>query len=223
MKKDQLEKMAECLTKSKSYGKVFDALFARGGYDAGRVFPVDLYKGGVQKTLQGHWYNPIPSAFILDDRNYNFNASEAGREWAYHLRVRAPRDVVIRVSPTGSNASTDEALLQLLGSLIRAWVVTVPEVFGKASSLNKTNFEALVGYEFPQAFTAGLEILDALPMPALRESASMLVIVDGLDFTCARDSSGTIGRFRDVLENTVIARGGRVLYTIHRAKKRLSA
>ncbi|KAK5626560.1 hypothetical protein RRF57_002275 [Xylaria bambusicola] len=179
MTKEDLIKLVNRLDAVYNCVAHFEALEEKRGYDNGKQFPANLYKGGTQKLLLDHWLSDGPNVFVLDGDGYNFDAGLASCEWAAFLRVRDPGAIVLRVYPKDRAAKVEHILCQLLSSLIRNLTVLVPEKFDKVPDLCKRNFE-LLAQGGSEGMDAELRILEALPLLELNEGR-MLCIVNGLN------------------------------------------
>ncbi|KAI0505223.1 hypothetical protein F5B22DRAFT_533909 [Xylaria bambusicola] len=218
MAKDDLIKLANRLGPVYNCVAHFEALEEKRGYDNGKQFPTNLYKGGTQKLLLDHWLSDGPDIYVLDGDGYNFDAGVAGCEWAAFLRVRDPSAIVLRVYPKDRTAKAEHILCQLLSSLIFNLAVLVPEKVDKVPDLCKTNFE-LLAQGGPRGIDAGLRILEALP-PLDLNGGRMLCIVDGLNRAEEGNTIDKVKQLTAVLGRILARNNGRLLCTM--AKKTVS-
>ncbi|KAI1353913.1 hypothetical protein F5Y01DRAFT_312506 [Xylaria sp. FL0043] len=219
MTKEDLSKLTEKLNSTFNCVSHFEALEEKRGYDNGKQFPADLYKGGVQKLLLDHWLSDEhePNVYTLDDKCFNFNAGMAGCEWAAYLRVRNRDAVVLRVYPKDRTAKPEHILCQLLSSLIYNFIPLVLEKFDKVPDLCKRNFE-LLAQGGRQGIDAGLKILEAFP-PLQLQGRRMLCVVDALNLTEAESTVGNVNQLTVVLGRILVRNNGRLLLTISKPKK----
>ncbi|KAF2971546.1 hypothetical protein GQX73_g1983 [Xylaria multiplex] len=213
MTKEGLLKLAKRLDAAFSCVAHFEALEEKRGYDNGKQFPAELYKGGIQKRLLDNWLSNEPNIYTLSD-GYNFNAGLAGCEWAAFLRVRNPDAIVLRVYPKDRTAKAEHILCQLLSSLIYNFATLVPEKFDKVPDLCKQNFELLA----TQGISAGLRILEALP-PLELYGMRILCIVDALNLAEADSTADDVKKLTAVLTRILVRNNGHLLYTTAKHRK----
>ncbi|RWA13148.1 hypothetical protein EKO27_g1960 [Xylaria grammica] len=218
MTREDLLKLAKRLDITFNCVVHFEALEEKRGYDNGKQFPAELYKGGIQKRLLDNWFSKEPNIYTLGD-GYNFNAGLAGCEWAAFLRVRNPDAVVLRVYPKDRTAGAEHILCQLLSSLIYNFATLVPGDFDRVPDLWKRNFEVLA-QGGAQGISAGLRILEALPPLELR-GRKILCIVDALDLAEAGNTSDEVKKLTAVLRRILARNSGHLLYTKAKQHKRL--
>ncbi|TGJ77565.1 hypothetical protein E0Z10_g10704 [Xylaria hypoxylon] len=192
----------------------FEALEEKRGYDNGKQFPAELYKGGIQKRLLDNWLSSGFNIYTLSD-GYNFNAGLAGCEWAAFLRVRNPDAVVLRVYPKDRTAKAEHILCQLSSSLIYNFATLVPGKFDKVPDLCKQGFEVLA-QGGAQGISSGLRILEALP-PFELHGKRILCVVDALNLADTDSIAGDVKRLAAVLGRILARNNGHLLYTTAKA------
>ncbi|KAI0104989.1 hypothetical protein GGR51DRAFT_200303 [Nemania sp. FL0031] len=210
MKRSDLFKLTKLIDSAFLPISYFEAFEDKRGYNIGKEFPLDLYKRGIQRTLDNHWTHP-PSIYTLDDHNFNFSARIAGCEWAALLRARDPNAIILRVWPRDRIAGAPHILCQLFSSLIRNFATLAPAEFDKDPDLSKRNFELLV-QGGTQGIHAGLKILEALP-PFDLGNKKLLIVVDGLNLAEVDSTADYVKQLRVVLGEKATRNRGHLLYT----------
>ncbi|KAI3324181.1 hypothetical protein HD806DRAFT_543577 [Xylariaceae sp. AK1471] len=217
MTREDLCKLSKGLEATYIFVDHFEALEEKRGYDNGKQFPHNLYKRGIQKQLLNHWLSPEPTVFVLDGNGFNFDAGEAGREWAAFLRVRNPDAIVLRVYPKDRTATADHILCQILSSLVYNLITLVPGEFERVPGLCKRNFQ-LPAQGGPQGIDAGLKILGGLPLLGLG-GCRILCIVDSLDLAETENAVGDVRELTAVLGKVLAQNHGHLLYTVAKKSK----